>query len=376
VSVVAFVFWVCAALLLYAQLGYPLLLALLERLLGRARPGAAWSDPLPKVSAIVAAYNEQEVIAQRIANLRSLDYPAERLQVIVASDGSSDRTVSRARSAGADVVLELPRGGKIRAQDAAVRLAEGEILVFSDANAAWEPDALTRLVDAFGDAKVGYACGKVSFVDATGTNQEGLYWRYEMWLRRMESALHSVTSGNGAIYATRREAYLEVDPLAGHDLSFPFNMVKRGWTAVYVPAARASEKMAPSIEGEFRRKRRMARRTWPTLFSGGLMSPRGYSPLYALMIFSHRVLRYLVPFLHMVALAANLALLGHGALYVVTLVLQLALYGGAALAAVAPTRLLLVARYYVVTNWALAAGLWDWLRGERSPVWETVEGTR
>ena len=376
-TVVVLIFWIAVVLLVYTQVGYALLLALLARRLDRERPPAPrWEGQLPDVTAIVAAYNEQEVIAQRITNLRSLEYPPDRLQVIVASDGSSDHTVSRARAAGADVVLELPRGGKIRAQDAAVEEAGGELLVFSDANAVWDRDALKRLVSAFADPKVGYACGDVSFLDAGGTNQEGLYWRYEMWLRRMESALDSVTSGNGAIYATRRDAYLRVDPLAGHDLSFPFNMVKRGWRAIYVADARATEKMAPSIEGEFARKRRMARRTWPTVFRSGLMSPRGYSPMYALMIFSHRILRYLVPFLHVIALVANLALLGQGWFYVLTLLLQLALYAGAALATAVPARVLLVARYYVVTNWALAAGLWDWLRGDRSPVWETVEGTR
>jgi cellulose synthase/poly-beta-1,6-N-acetylglucosamine synthase-like glycosyltransferase len=375
-TVVVIIFWVSAALLVYTQVGYGLLLALLGRLVPRRAVAAGWDGQLPDVTAIVAAYNEQEVIAQRITNLRSLDYPPDRLEVIVASDGSSDHTVSRAQAAGADVVLDLPRGGKIRAQDAAVEQAGGELLVFSDANAVWDRDALKRLVGAFGDPRIGYVCGDVRFLDAGGTNQEGLYWRYEMWLRRMESGLSSVTSGNGAIYATRRDAYLKVDPLAGHDLSFPFNMVKRGWRAIYVTEARATEKMAPSIEGEFARKRRMARRTWPTVFGSGLMSPRGYSPLYALMILSHRVLRYLVPFLHVPALALNIALLGQGWVYTATLVLQLTLLSAAALAPLVPARLLLVARYYVVTNWALAAGLWDWLRGERSPTWETVEGTR
>ena len=375
-TVVAIVFWVAVALLVYTQVGYALLLGLLASVLGRERAVTAWEGELPGVTAVVAAYNEQDVIADRIANLRSLDYPPERVQVIVASDGSTDETTARARAAGADLVLELPRGGKIRAQDAAVDQATGELLVFSDANAIWEADALLRLVEAFADPKVGYVCGDVSFLDPRGTNQEGLYWRYEMWLRRKESALQSVTSGNGAIYATRRESYLKVDPLAGHDLSFPFNMVKRGWRATYISEAHATEKMAPSIEGEFARKRRMARRTWPTVFSSGLMSPRGYSPLYALMIFSHRVLRYAVPFLHVVALAATLALLGQGWVYIVTLALQVALLAGAALGGILPARVLLVARYYLATNWALAAGLWDWLRGERSPVWETVEGTR
>jgi cellulose synthase/poly-beta-1,6-N-acetylglucosamine synthase-like glycosyltransferase len=376
-TAVAIVFWLAAGLLIYTQVGYPLLLALLARVRPRAQPAAAgWSGELPQVTAIVAAYNEQQVIAARIANLRALDYPAELLEVIIACDGSTDSTAAQARAAGADTVLELPRGGKIRAQDAGVAHARGELLAFSDANSQWQPDALARLVAAFGDARVGYACGDVAFLDDGDTNQEGLYWRYEMWIRRMESALSSVTAGNGAIYATRRESYLNVDPLAGHDLSFPFNMVKHGWRALYVTDAHATEKMAPSIEGEFRRKRRMARRTWPTLFHSGLLSPRGYGPLYALMIFSHRVLRYAVPFLHVLALATSIALLGHGWIYVVAVALQLALPLGAALAPVAPARLLLVARYYVVTNWALAAGLWDWLRGDRSPVWETVEGTR
>jgi cellulose synthase/poly-beta-1,6-N-acetylglucosamine synthase-like glycosyltransferase len=376
---VAVVFWVAIGLLIYTQVGYALLLAALVRLRRRGRRPRLVADPqteLRKVSVIVAAYNEQDVIAPRITNLRALDYPSELLEVVVASDGSTDSTAAQARAAGADIVLELPRGGKIKAQDAAVKRASGTLLAFSDANSEWQPDALKQLVDAFSDPKIGYVCGDVTFLDAGGTNQEGLYWRYEMWLRRMESGLASVTSGNGAIYATRRESYLNVDPLAGHDLSFPFNMVKRGWRAIYVTGARASEKMAPSIEGEFTRKRRMARRTWPTVFRSGLLSPRGYSPLYALMIFSHRILRYLVPFLHLVALATNIALVGQSPVYIVTLALQVGLLVGAALAPLVPARLLLVARYYVVTNWALAAGLWDWLRGERSPVWETVEGTR
>jgi cellulose synthase/poly-beta-1,6-N-acetylglucosamine synthase-like glycosyltransferase len=390
-TAIAAIFWVTIALLVYTQVGYALLLVALTRLLRPAAPEPGFGpiaatarhdrDPAalgwPTVTAIVAAHNEQDVIAQRVANLRALDYPQERLRVIVASDGSTDQTAQRARAAGADLVLELSRGGKIRAQDAAVEASTGEILAFSDANARWQPDALTELAAAFRrDPRVGYVCGEVTFTDAGGDNQEGLYWRYEMWLRRMESSLHSVTSGNGAIYATRRDAYIHVPPTAGHDLSFPFNMVKRGLLAIYVPQARATEKAAPSIEREFTRKRRMARRTWPAMWGGGLCSPRGYPPLYALMIFSHRILRYLVPFLHVLALAVNLALLTAGPVYVATLAIQLALPVAAVLAPRLRVRPLLVARYYLVTNWALAAGLWDWLRGDRSPIWETVEGTR
>jgi hypothetical protein len=155
-------------------------------------------------------------------------------------------------------------------------------------------------------------------------------------------------------------------------------MVKRGLRAVYVPAARATEKMVPSLAGEFARKRRMMSHTWPILLRGGMLSPRGYPPGYALMIVSHRLLRYLTPALHAVALAANVALLalGAGPLYAVTLVLQLALLAAAGLAGVVSIRPLLIARYYVLTTASPAAGLWDWLRHGTSASWEAAEGTR
>jgi glycosyltransferase involved in cell wall biosynthesis len=377
VTALAIVFWACVGLLAYAHVGYALLLALLARL-GRVRTAsAAGPGSLPSVSVIVAAYAEQEVIAKRVENLRALDYPPDALELIVACDASPDATPERARAAGADIVLELPRGGKIRAQDAAVQRARGEIVAFSDANALWDPAALRRLVAPFlADPRVGYVCGDVRFVNERGTNQEGLYWRYEMGLRSLESRVRSVTGGNGAIYATRRESYLVVDPIMGHDLSFPFNMVKRGWLALYVPDARASEKMVPTIEGEFARKRRMMSHGWPIVVRGGMLSPRGYDPLYALMIFSHRVLRYLSPFLHVVALATSIALLGEGWVYVAAVALQVAVLLAALLAPILPARPLLIARYYVMTTASLAAGLWDWLRRGTPAGWEPAEGTR
>jgi hypothetical protein len=215
---------------------------------------------------------------------------------------------------------------------------------------------------------------------ADATNQEGVYWRYEMAVRAWESRLSSITAGNGAIYATRREAYLVVDPIMGHDLSFPFNLVKRGWRAVYVPQARATEPMVPSIEGELARKRRMMSHTWPIVLRGGMLDPRGYPPGYALMILSHRVLRYATPLLHVLAFLANIAIVAadgkRSALYVATLTLQVALFAAAGLGGVIRVRPLLVARYYVLTTASLALGLWDWLRHGTSASWEAAEGTR
>jgi cellulose synthase/poly-beta-1,6-N-acetylglucosamine synthase-like glycosyltransferase len=371
------VFWVALGSIVYAHLGYPLFLWGLSRLIGEDESAFAWHGELPRVTLIVPAYDEQAVIERRIANALELDYPRERLQLIVASDGSSDRTAELAWAAGADRVLNLPRGGKVAALDAAVREAEGQVLAFSDANAVWRPDALRQLLDRLADNRVGYVCGQVRFLGGEGGNQEGLYWRYEMAVRRLESSLAGVTAGNGAIYAVRREAYLELDPSRGQDLSFPFELTKRGWRAVYEPGAIAEERMPPTVEGEFRRKRRMMWGLWDVMLRWGMLDPRGYGPGYAFEIVSHRLLRYLTPWLHLVALGANFALLGRGWLYTATLVVQLGLLAAAALGRFLPLLPFRVAYYYVTMTASIAVGLWDRLRAGAVPIgWEKVEGTR
>jgi cellulose synthase/poly-beta-1,6-N-acetylglucosamine synthase-like glycosyltransferase len=376
------VFWVSIGLILYAHLGYPLLLGLLVALRGNARQTVHSSleslvgDP-PTVSLIIPAYDEEEVIERKLANTRALEYVAGHLEVIVVSDGSTDRTAELARISGADLVLELPRGGKVAALNAAVRRATGELVAFSDANSYWRPDALRRLVQRFAENRVGYVCGQVRFEGGEGGNQEGLYWRYEMAVRSMETRLAGITAGNGGIYAVRREAYIELDPSRGQDIGFPFELTKRGWRAVYEPAAVAEEKMAPTVEGEFRRKRRMMWGLWDVMLKWGMLDPRGYGPAYALEIYSHRLLRYLTPWLHLIALGANVALLSHGTLYVVTMALQLALLGGALLGRFVPLLPLRIAYYYVTVTASIAVGLWDRLRAGAVPVgWEKVEGTR
>jgi cellulose synthase/poly-beta-1,6-N-acetylglucosamine synthase-like glycosyltransferase len=372
--IVEVVFWAAAGLLVYTHVGYPLVLALLARTRPPRRPPALLE--LPSVSLVIAAHDEQQVIEAKVRNALALDYPRELLEVIVASDGSLDRTVELARAAGADVVLDLERQGKVPAQNAGAERARGELLAFCDANTTWAPNALRELVTAFGDPRVGYACGQARLVDQGGTNQEGVYWRAELAVRDFESRLAGVTAGNGAIYAVRREAYLPLGPAASHDLSFPFMLTKRGWLAVYVSAAVSEEKEVESVEGEFARKRRMMRGVFDEVVRDGMLAPRGYGAMYAFEIASHRALRYASPLLHLIALAANAALLGTSALYVVTFGLQLALLAAAALAGTVPVRPLLLARYYVLVTASIAAGLWDRIRLGTPGAWEKAEGTR
>jgi len=372
-TVVAIVFWLAAGLLVYTHVGYPLLLAALAA--ARARPSARALSQWPTTSVIVSAHDEEATIERWVEAVRALDYPS-RPEVIVVSDGSSDRTAELARRAGADLVLELERGGKVAALNAAAARASGECLAFSDANARWRPDALRELAREFADPAVGYVCGQLRLHGGDGANQEGLYWRYETAVRELESRLAGVTAGNGAINAVRHQAFLALEPGRGQDISFPYELTKRGWRAVYAPRAVAEEPMAAGLGSELDRKRRMLAGAWATLLRHRMLSPRGYPPAYAFEIYSHRLLRYASPILHLAALATNIALVDEGTIYVVTLALQLAVLLAAALAPVLPLRPLQVARYYVAVTAASALGLWDYLRGGVPVTWEKAEGTR
>jgi cellulose synthase/poly-beta-1,6-N-acetylglucosamine synthase-like glycosyltransferase len=323
-------------------------------------------DATPSVAVIVAAHNEEAVIGRRIENLRALDYPSESVEIIVTSDASTDTTEGLAEAAGARVIRN-PRGGKVAAQDRAVRETDAEIVAFSDANATWAPDALRRLVASFADPEVAYVCGQLKLQDADGGNQEGVYWRYELATRAAESRLVSITGGNGAIYALRRADYVEVDPRFGHDLSLPYLMVQRGRRAIYEPDAVAYEKPTPSNQTEYRRKVRMFEHCWLIVLHGRMLrrQPIGY----VAELVSHRHLRYASGLLHLVLLATSIALVTHGWIYDVALAAQLALL----LAGVLGVG---IARYYVLVTWATVVALWNYMRRGVPATWAAPEGTR
>jgi len=357
------VFWASLACLVWTHLAYPAVAALLGRLVSAP---AVSSHEMPSVCVIVAAHNEESVIERRIANLLALDYPPELLEVVVTSDASTDRTEALAAAAGAHVIAN-PRGGKVAAQDRAVRETDAEIVAFSDANATWAPDALSRLVGRFADPAVAYVCGQLRLEAADGSNREGLYWRYEMAVRAAESRLGSITGGNGSIYAVKRADYVEVDPRWGHDLSFPYRMVQAGRRAVYEPLAHAFEKPTPSNETEYRRKVRMFEHCWEITLRGSMF--RRLPPGYLAEMISHRLLRYGSGMLHLTLLASSVALVADGWAYGIVLAGQVALT--AAAAAGVP-----IARYYALVTWATVVALWNYLRRGVPATWEAAEGTR
>jgi cellulose synthase/poly-beta-1,6-N-acetylglucosamine synthase-like glycosyltransferase len=332
----------------------------------RPRPASRSDGSLPTVAVIVAAHNEEAVIERRLSNLQALDYPTDKLELVVTSDASTDRTEELAERAGARVIRNS-RGGKVAAQDNAVRQTKGKILVFSDANCTWAPDALRKLVRSFADPAVAYVCGRLNIQDDDGRNKEGVYWRYELALRADESRIDSVTGGNGSIYAVRREDYVEVDPRFGHDLSFPYLMVQRGKRAVYEPEANAFEKATPTNEDEYRRKVRMFEHCWAIVLEGKML--RGLRPIYLIEVLSHRHLRYASGLLHLVLLGASIALVSHGAIYAVALGLQLGVLAAALFGVGLP-------RYYVLVTWATVVALWNYLRRGVPTTWDAAEGTR
>ena len=364
------IFWASAAGLAWTHVGYPVAAAALRRV--RERP-VRKAEIEPTVALIVPAHDEEDVIGRRVENLLELDYPADKLQLVVASDGSTDRTHEIVSGYDGVRLLEAERRGKLPTMNYAVRETESEILAFGDANATWSPDALRKLVRNFADPDVAYVCGQVRFQRDDGTNQEGLYWRYEMWLRESESALGSITGGNGAIYAVRRSDYVEWP--FGHDQGFPNLMVQKGRRAVYEPEALAFEKPSRHNEDEFRRKVRMLPWSWRYLFEAGPL--RGVPPMYLFELLSHRVLRYASGFLHVGLLATSIALVGEGWIYQAALAAQ-ALW--LLLAAAGKLRIRVpgagIAWYYLLMTAATMAALVRYLREGAPLMWEKAEGTR
>jgi len=374
--VLKILFWSSLAALVWTHAGYSVAVALLSSVRKRH---VRKTDITPSAAVIVVAHDEEVVLSRRLENLLALDYPRELLEIVVASDASADRTdeivEEFARRDSRVRLLRRPREGKVAAQDAAVATVDAEVVAFSDANSLWAPDALRVLVRNFADPDVGYVCGRVGLEESDGTNREGLYWRYELWLRERESLLGSVTAGNGAIYAVRASDYVGGDPEFAHDLGFPYVMVQRGRRAVYEPEALAVEKPSRHNEDEFHRKVRMFARSWRHVLRGWMF--RGGSPLYQLQLLSHRALRYGSGLLHLVLFASSIALARSGLVYELALSVQLA---GLALALAGRLRLPIpgaaLAYYYFLITLATVVGLVRYLRFGVPVVWDKTEGTR
>jgi poly-beta-1,6-N-acetyl-D-glucosamine synthase len=367
-----------AGLVLYTYLGYPAVVAAWHRL--RPRELARLTE-LPRISLVVAAYNEEDAIAARVRNLRELDYPSERLEVVVVADGSTDRTAELARQQGVRVLHRPERAGKAAAIDRGVAATDGDILVFSDANNRYERSTLTELVMPFADTSVGVVTGAKRITDDSGRaldQTEGAYWRYESAIKRWETSAGSVTGVAGEILAMRREAYT---PLAKGTVNDDFTLAIRaaldGWRIHYAPNAVSLEPASATLEDEATRRARIVAGRYQSLVAllPALVRTR---PLLAWQVISHKALRPVVPFAMVSAAASSVVLLRSGRwtdrLVCLT---QAAFYGLAAVGALLTRKgrqpmVAYVPYYFCRVNVAAVQGVAQLFSGRDISLWERV----
>lgn len=374
------IFWSVAAIVAYVYLGYPLLLSAIRWLRGRQYPRHASEQP--RVTLMISAYNEQDVIGPKLRNCLELDYPRDRLEVLVISDASDDDTDRIVGEFAGDNVrlLRMPvRAGKTAGLNEAMTRATGEIVVFSDANAMYRPDAIAMLVRNFADPAIGAVVGESTYMDPTVSSEhsEGLYWQYETGIKRLESQVGSVVGGDGAIYAVRKHLYVPMPADALSDFVNPLQIVRLGRRCIYEPDARSCERAADTYHKEFRRKVRIVNRGWrATMRMRELLNPMRFG-MFSIMLISHKLLRWLVPFFLFALLASNAVLLDEGVVYELSMAIQLICYA-LALAGFAlrhrPSMpsLMSVPYYFTLVNVASAVGIVDALRGKKYTTWNTA----
>jgi cellulose synthase/poly-beta-1,6-N-acetylglucosamine synthase-like glycosyltransferase len=374
------IFWLSAIVVAYAYAVYPFLIWALSRLFGRRLlPKEDSHEAPPSASLLLAAYNEEAVIRRRLINALAMDYPTDRLEILVGSDGSTDRTAERVRGFEARGVRLLDfaeNHGKATVLNALASEAMGEILLMSDANTDIDPAAARKLIRWFRDPEVGSVVGRLVLVDPrTGSNADGLYWKYETFLKRCEGRLGALLGANGAIYAIRKALYTPIPPdTIVDDFIIPLRAkLRTGCQIIYDCEAFAVEETAADVRAEFHRRSRIG--------AGGFQSIgmlwRLFSPTRGWIAFtflSHKVLRWLCPFFLIAAIASCMMLIEHP-VYRLALFAQIAFYTLSLVMTRVPANLgvlrpLRLTTMFTSMNIALFVGFWRWLFGRQKGTWK------
>jgi cellulose synthase/poly-beta-1,6-N-acetylglucosamine synthase-like glycosyltransferase len=378
-------FWICFGLVIYIYLGYPAAVFFLTPAFGREVRKA---DIEPKITVLIAAYNEEREIERTVVNKLSQDYPPELLEVIVISDGSTDRTDTIVRSlvehAGGRLAFlrQEPRQGKTQALNMAIAHASGDIVVFADANSIYAPDAIRRLVRSFADPSVGYVTGQMLYTNPDGSGigeGSGAYMRYENLVRVLETRLNSVVGVDGGIDAVRRNLYVSMGADQLPDFVLPLNVIEQGKRVVYEPDAMLFEPALSAAADEFRMRVRVSLRAlWALHDKRALLNPLRY-PLFAWQLLSHKALRYgaFIPLTGLFVFNGLVA--GDHPFYLGFLILQLVAYGVAGLGhwlsrSPSVASKLLAPYYFVLLNVACAAAVWKFMNRQKMVVWNPRGG--
>jgi cellulose synthase/poly-beta-1,6-N-acetylglucosamine synthase-like glycosyltransferase len=340
---------------------------------------ALQEDTVPEVSFLIPAFNEETHLLQKVVNLREMDYPREKIQIVFVSDGSTDATneiLKALPDPNIEVITLQERSGKANALNQAVLRARNEILVFSDASTLFAPDALRKLARHFEDGRVGGVCGALQFKGSTESQQtEGIYWKYECMIRLMEARLGATLTASGAVYALRREAYVPLDPRTVlDDFVIPMNARKAGYRVVYDPEAIAIDYAPESVEGEFTRRVRLATGSFQSL-RFLLRVQMGVFGRFAFV--SHKLLRWILPLLLCTLLISNLALVRYP-VYAAIGLSQLLFYLWAGFGfffreRLQSVRYALLAYFLLAMNLAFLLGLFRWLTNHQEVTWQRVD---
>jgi cellulose synthase/poly-beta-1,6-N-acetylglucosamine synthase-like glycosyltransferase len=375
------IFWSAILVISYIYVGYPLLLALLTSI--RRNRSRQYGNHFPTVTLIVAAHNEEKVIAKKLQNILDLNYPRERLNAIIVSDGCTDRTneiVGRYAGNGIRLITKSKRHGKTACQNIGAEMADGEVLVFSDANAIYRRDTVTKLVRHFDDNRVGCVCGELRYKNDSASSAgdgEELYWRYERFLKDRESRLSSLIGVNGSVYAIRKDCYVPLDDGLISDLVEPLLIYMKGFKIVYEKEAISEEDANHHMEDELKRKVRIVTRgIRGLLYTKSLLNPLKWG-VFSIQIISHKLLRWLVPYLLLAILMTNLLLLDRK-IFQLSLVVQIMFYAGALVGyylekrKCAVCKLLMTPLYFSMVNFAALVGWLKVIRREPMKTWSPL----
>lgn len=374
-------FWAAVFLIVFTYIVFPLAVVLRGLLWSRNNQHEELITP-PTVSLVISAYNEVKSIAAKLDNIFSLEYPRDRLDVVVASDGSTDGTddiVARYKEQGV-TLLSLPRVGKAAALNAAVNASSGDILVFSDANSIYKADAIEQLIRPFADPGVGGVAGNQIYrTNSSGSSSvdgEHAYWKFDRMLKQFQGKAGNTLAATGAIYAIRRELFQSIPDGVSDDFVTSTSVIAHGYRLVFAPEAIAYEPVAATSQEEFGRKVRVIIRSWKAFaFRRGLLNPFRYK-FYAIQFFSHKILRYLVVFPLLMLLLVSPFLWQAGFLYQLATIAQVVFYSCALFGWLlngthfGPQKIFTIPFYFCMVNAASLVAIIHVLRGRQIKYWE------
>jgi len=374
------IFWPSIFIILYCYLGYPLILSILGIFLKKEIKKA---ENTPFISLLIPVYNEEKIIQKKIENSLNLDYPKNKLEIIVASE-SDDKTneiVKKYRNKGVKLFVYLGREGKDYTVYRTIPKCQGEIIVLTDANGIFEKDALKKLVRNFNDPLIGCVSGELKYINPQKKSigeGEGLYWKYEIFIKKLENKNQSVLGANGSIYALRKKLYSPLSEYRGGDFDLPIKVAQQGYGVVWEPEAISREEVSSTAKKEFERKIRIIAWTWRSALTLLKDSFKKNQPLLVFQLISHKILRWLVGFFLVFIFLSNIFLLQNNSFYLILFISQIIFYSLAIFGCLLDisgrklNKLINLAYYFCMVNVAALIGVIEGMLGKQKPTWKKV----